>query len=256
MNARLAWLVLCSCLLALPTRADSVQATFARGNKAFAGGDYETAAAEYQKLFDAGLQDPDLAFNLGSAYGSLGRYGQAIRYFERALRLAPGDDDAEKGLAAARAALAEQQAQRTGEAIVDERPPLAEALFSRLRLGTWCWLLLGTSWLASACGILLLRVRGELARLSLGITCTAATGLGLISGLALGSLTGWGRSQGKAIVIVEAAPLRAGADASADMRGELREGTLLRVLSHEGAYLHVQTGPQDGFILASQAGEI
>ena len=37
---------------------------FEKGNKAYLDGDYDTAVSEYRKVLEAGVNHPDLAFNL------------------------------------------------------------------------------------------------------------------------------------------------------------------------------------------------
>ncbi|MFT3921238.1 MAG: tetratricopeptide repeat protein [Myxococcales bacterium] len=237
-------------------RADSLSASFARGNRAYAEGRFRDAISEYERVVGAGVEDPDVSFNLAIAYGSLGQYGQAIRYFERSSRLRPGDAAVEKALSETRTALAERTAQLTGEAIVADRPPLAEALFSRLTTDTLAWTLLLGTWLMSLCGLSLLRVRSEGTRLALGIGAAAASLLLALAGLGLGTRLDWGRSEAKAIVIAPAATLREGPDANAAAKSELAEGTPARILSRDGSYVRVQSGPNEGYLLASEVGEI
>jgi len=236
--------------------ADSLGERFTRGNAAYAKGDYAGAVAEYERVVEAGVDDPDVYFNLANAHGSLGHYGQAIRYFERSLRLRPGDELAEKALAETRTVLGERTAQLTGEAIVAERPPLAEALFSRVTTDALSWGLLVGGWLASLCALALLRVRSEAARLGLGITTGTAALLALVSGFGLGTRMDWGRAEARAIVIAPSAAMRQGPDANAPIMAELPEGTSARVLARDGGYVHVQAGSYEGYLLAREVGEI
>lgn len=64
-------------------------------------GDLPNAIATYQQLLDQEHTAPELLNNLGLAYYQQGELGEAILYFERALRLAPNDEDAHHHLAAA-----------------------------------------------------------------------------------------------------------------------------------------------------------
>ena len=59
-----------------------------------------------------------------------------------------------------------------------------------------------------------------------------------------------------AIVIAPAASMREGPDAGAMPKAELSEGTPARVLSRDGAYVHVRSGTLEGYLLASEVGEI
>lgn len=244
-------------LVSLPyqARADSLAETFSRGNQAFSAGNYETARMEYERLLEAGVSDPDVTFNLASTYGQLGNYGQAIRYFERTLRLRPSDDGAEKALSSARTAVGERTAQRTGEAIVADRPPLSEALFSRATTDTLSCLLLVSVWLTCLCGLALLRLRGEGLRLALGISCAVSCLLSCVAGFGLGTRLDWGRGSTRAIVLSDT-PLREGPDMNSPRKSELTEGASARVLSRYGAYLLIQSGSLEGYVLARDVGEI
>jgi hypothetical protein len=239
------------------TRADSLRDVFARGNAAYARGDYAGAVKEYEALNDAGLDDPDLAFNLASAYGTLGKYGQAIRYFERSLRLSPGDAQARAGLKAARDALGEKQAQQTGEAIVVDRPPLTEAVFSQLSEATLSVLLLVSLWLASGLLIALPYVKLEGARLGIGIASAALFSLSLVSALGVGAKASFGRAGARAVIVGETAAIREGPDERARLLGELVEGESVRVLGREGSFARVlMRGEREAYVRAGDVGEI
>ncbi len=65
----------------------------AKGNQLYQSGNFEKAADTYQKIVDSGFESPTLYFNLGNAYYRLGKNGLAILYYEKAAKLAPGDED-------------------------------------------------------------------------------------------------------------------------------------------------------------------
>jgi len=253
--ARIALVLSC---LGLPTgHADSLRDVFARGNAAYARGDYAAAVREYEALHDAGIDDADLAFDAASAYGSLGQYGQAIRYFERTLRLRPRDGEARAGLRAARDALGEKQAQASGEAIVVDRPPLTEALFSYLSSDTLAVLLLVSIWLGSGLLIALSYVKIEGARLGIGIASAVLFSLAAVSALGVGAKADWGRAGKRAVIVQETAAIREGPDDRARLVGELVEGEPVRVLGREGAFARVLArGEREAYVRASDLGEI
>lgn len=82
-------------LLALPlfSMADDNTALYEQGNAAYAKGRYEQAARDYQKIVDAGYQSVAVYFNLGNAYYRTGNIAASILYYEKAHKLAPGDED-------------------------------------------------------------------------------------------------------------------------------------------------------------------
>ncbi len=243
----------------LPGRAsaETLKEIFARANHASFSGHYDAAIADYHRLLDAGVDDPDVCFDLATAYARQGHYGRAILYFERALRLRPGDDGAEKGLAAAQAALGRRRAEAQGEATVAVRPPLSRALVRPFSESTLAWLVLAFD--AVFFGVLIARrsVRGESTRLGLGIAAPL-TGLLLvlaIFGLAVKS--GFFAQGAPGIVLEEHTMLREGPDSAARTRGEALEGERARILEHEGNWLRVQVGPdRQGWVHQGDVGAI
>ncbi|MBU4304714.1 MAG: tetratricopeptide repeat protein [Candidatus Omnitrophica bacterium] len=76
-----------------PQDASQVRAFFYKANNDFKQGDYESAAAEYEKLIAAGVESGNVYYNLGNAYFKAGHLGKAIVNYERAKRLIPRDSD-------------------------------------------------------------------------------------------------------------------------------------------------------------------
>ncbi len=64
------------------------QAVEAYGQK-----DYELAQKQWQALVDQGFESPDLYYNLANSYFRLEDIGRAILYYEKALLLAPRNED-------------------------------------------------------------------------------------------------------------------------------------------------------------------
>jgi tetratricopeptide (TPR) repeat protein len=253
-------LALLGCLaLAIGTgaRADSLPEIFARGNAAYARGDYAKAIREYETLVEAGVRDAAVSHDLASAYGATGQYGAAIQYFERALREAPGDAAAERGLKLARDLLGERQARERGEALVAERPPLSSALFASFGENTLAAVLLVSSLLWSLLLLALARARGEATRIGLGI----ATGFfvlgALISGFGLWAKLEFGAEGRRAVVRVDRTPVREGPDPAARLAAELNEGESVRILAREGDFAQVRLGRgNEGFVPYRALGEI
>jgi len=65
--------------------------TFERANQLYEAGNYAAAASLYEQLTAKGIANPDLFFNLGSAYAQTGRNEQAAEAYARAAQLAPRD---------------------------------------------------------------------------------------------------------------------------------------------------------------------
>ena len=87
---------------ALPAQ-DSARADFEFAAKKYSEGSYDEAIDGFQKLVNEGYESPDLYSNLGSAYYKNGKIGKAVLFFERSIRLDPGNEDLQHNLMVARA---------------------------------------------------------------------------------------------------------------------------------------------------------
>ena len=66
---------------------------FEDGNAAYAEGNYGQALTFYNSIVDAGMESADLYYNMGNTYYKMKDYPHAILYYEKALKLNPGDED-------------------------------------------------------------------------------------------------------------------------------------------------------------------
>lgn len=99
-------------------------------NQLYEAGQFDEAAAVYQSLVDAGLEDGALFFNLGNAYFKQEDWGQAILNYRRAQRLMPRDPDIRANLALVRLQT------------IDQIDTQGEGLLSRLAKLVQQWLTL------------------------------------------------------------------------------------------------------------------
>lgn len=72
-------------------------------NTAYINGDYHGAAESYEAILARGLSSVKLYYNLANSYFKEDRLGQAILFYHRALRMAPGNDDIRYNLQVAEA---------------------------------------------------------------------------------------------------------------------------------------------------------
>ncbi len=72
-----------------------------QGNEFYQQKKYEKAIETYREIIKMGYQGVPLYYNLGNAYYREGKLGYAILYYEKAHRLAPGDNDVNHNLAIA-----------------------------------------------------------------------------------------------------------------------------------------------------------
>lgn len=73
------------------------------GNRAYIDGDYRKAIECYTSIIDRNRYSMKLYYNLANAYFKVGETGRAILYYNRALKLAPSNDDVRYNLAIAEA---------------------------------------------------------------------------------------------------------------------------------------------------------
>ena len=73
------------------------------GNKAYIEGNYDKAIEEYHAILEGGEYSMKLYYNLANAYFKFGAIGKSILYYNKALRIAPSQEDIRHNLAIAEA---------------------------------------------------------------------------------------------------------------------------------------------------------
>jgi tetratricopeptide (TPR) repeat protein len=74
-----------------------------QANTEYSSGYYDHALELYLSVVEAGFVSAELYYNLGNTYFKLNRIPESILYYERALKLAPGDENTQFNLELARA---------------------------------------------------------------------------------------------------------------------------------------------------------
>src|SRR5688500_2890584 len=84
-----------SCVLCLVSSvySQSPAETYKSANALYKAGNFEQAAASYEKILMQGYRKHEVYYNLGNCYYKLNNTGKAILNFERAQKLAPDDED-------------------------------------------------------------------------------------------------------------------------------------------------------------------
>ncbi|MCG8557080.1 MAG: SH3 domain-containing protein [Proteobacteria bacterium] len=240
-----------------PARAQSLQSLFAGANQAYFRGDHKTALARYERLIAAGVRDADVYFNLATIHAKAGSYGRAILFFERSMRLGPGDEQAERGLAASHAALGRRRAESAGEATVRTRPSMGTAMVRPVSENSLALsvLVLEVAFFAvlAALGI----TRRETPRVALGVAAPLLGLCLLVSALGLATKAdAW--SQGRrAVVLREQAEVREGPDPRAQARARVPEGRYVRVVERDNGFVRVRMpGEIEGWMKRGDVGDI
>ncbi len=84
------WILLC--VLPLTLGAQTPESLFEQANRAYSDGNYEQALALYRQIENQGMVSGELYYNMGNTCYRLNQLGPARLYYERALRLMPGDE--------------------------------------------------------------------------------------------------------------------------------------------------------------------
>ncbi len=71
---------------------------FQRGSSLYNQEKYQEAIDAYTSVLDAGKESASLYYNLGNAHYKLSNIGPSVYYYEKALELAPSDDDIKNNL--------------------------------------------------------------------------------------------------------------------------------------------------------------
>ena len=81
---------------------------YVQGNAAYNEGDYEQSLAFYGQIVESGKESADLYYNMGNTYYKMKQYPMAILYYEKALKLNPGDEDIRTNLEIANLAVVDK----------------------------------------------------------------------------------------------------------------------------------------------------
>lgn len=197
-----------------------------QANNAYMNGDFTTAAALYEEIMSEGLSSAKLYYNLANTYFRTGENTKAILFYNRALLLAPNDDDIRHNLAIAESLTKDS---------IDEVPEFFIKGWSRSirnSLDERTWAILSILFFAAA--------------LALGVTFLLAQRTGVrkggFYGMAVSAILfimtlSFAASQRsaeinrrQAIVMSTAAPVKSSPDRSATDLFVLHEGTKVRII--------------------------
>lgn len=214
--------LICLCFGAVWAQSE-VQQAFEDGNKHYQQEAYEEALQSWERITEQGYESAALYYNMGNASFKLGLEGRAILYYEKALKLKPGDEETQQNL--------ELVKQKT----VDRFETLPQPLFTsawRALLGA----LTPSGWGWAAVFFLLFFAAGTLlyylsARQRLGFIIGAA---GLILGLCSTTLSfaanSYNQNHQIAIVMPASSYVKNGPSADAEDSFILHEGARITVL--------------------------
>ncbi len=246
------------CLL-VSSRAEAasgldIKATFAQANKDYLEGRYGQAVEGYRKLKEAGVEHPDLYYNLANAYYRFGQKGWAVLYFEKTLDLDPADEAARSNLSLVQKELVDRVVMPDSASVGE--PPWHDFI-RRLSPGWLTGLFFFFYCLVFA--ILIARRSIRLAPLHpllfwLNVPILSLT---VILGGMLGSRLYVQKQVHHAVVIAPTVKLLEGPQPTAKVLMEIHEGLKVRLLSEASDYHRVRlANGVEGFVPLSHIGEI
>ena len=262
MTRRLRWLFLALSAMLLASsgslsaqqsgewRAESL---FKQGNEAYSKGDFNAAEKAYRDIVGLGIQNWRVYYNLGNACFRKDQIGDAILFYEKALRLEPQDADARENLRFA--------SLRIRDRIPPDGTPFLIALLSRgvnwlnLEQVTRIFLVLYLVAMATLAAWITLR------RTRWSVLVGALAGVLLLSALTAG---GWMALQAQsrnatdeAIVLSEKLEVYSGPGSDNTLLASVHEGTKVRIHARRNQWAQVTLPDgRSGWLLGEALGVI
>lgn len=225
-----------------------VDVLWERGNRLYSAGDYNGAVATYDSIVQAGWESAPLYYNLAGAYFKAGKSGRAILNYNRAARLAPGNDDVAYNLAYAES-FVKDKIDAVPQFAVSRWVVFAGNLMSADAWGVVSLVLLGVAMVALL--FYLLSIRRSLRKA--GFIVTIVSSLMMVISVLLGAKARQEIvTQSEAIVLSSAAVVKASPERTSKDLFILHEGTKVEVLDEFGEWTEVRIADgNEGWIRTS-----
>ncbi len=216
--------------------ADASEDLFKKANDHYMKEEFSTAIDIYEDLTEQGYQSAELYYNLGNAYFKSNLIPSAILNFERAKRLAPGDEDINFNLKIA-------NLQTVDKIEVMPAPFFAEwwhGIRSVFSSGMWAGISILAFWLAAAAFIAFLYIRSPGTK---KISFTAASALVMITLVCfVFAMQSYDEETNRkeAIVFSESSYVKTSPDEDSTDLVILHEGTKLEVMDELGEWRKIR----------------
>ena len=238
--------------------ADTLEALFQRSTQAAADGRYEDALNGYARLIQSGVDDVDVYVNIATVYAKRGDLPHAILYFEKALKVTPGDKAAAEDLQHVEEQIAGQRAGSEGQATLQRDLSIFSSLTRGFSQDTFARTLLVSNVLLFLLLTLWIVRRPKRSARSVAIAAIALSGVALVLSGTGFAIKGGAFSDGiPAVILSDRLQLREGPGPEAQLRSEGRGGERGEVLRKSEGYvlLRLYDGRQ-GWAETQNVGEI
>lgn len=201
------------------------EALWAAANAAYNAGEWDKALTNYNIIAEKELESAPLYYNMANAYFKKGDIAHAILYYNRALRLAPADEDIRHNL---------EYAEQSTRDIIEEIPEFFLTSWMRTVRNTMsgnAWTLLSLALLAMTfvAGIIYLLAQ-RLHLRKLGFYVMAACGILFIASTSFAISSRSEMVSGKeAVVMSSSVSIKSSPDRAATELFVLHEGTTVKV---------------------------
>jgi hypothetical protein len=216
---------------------------FARANQAYNRGEYADAVQGYRAILAQQGYSVPVLFNLGNAWWRLNQPGRAVLNYERALRLAPGDEAIANNL---------RRVQQQAALPATQSAPLSRKL-GLVSLDALAWIGVAAS-LTLCTTILIMRSRRPKALPVIRSTAVVSAIVLVATGVIL--ICSWPDID-RAVVLADATPVHIAPALAADVSFRLKPGTLVDEGSRYEGYVMVHTDDgRSGWVSAQQVARI
>ncbi len=223
--------------IASPARAESGGPSFDEANRAYSGGHYADAVADFENLARSYGWSAPLLYDLANAYAQEGNVGLAVLNYERAQVLAPRDPDIVANLAYVRA--------KAG--LPAPMKPWYQRLARTSSLTTWTLFAVSGFWLA--CVAFLAGRKWRVRRLVHAGVLAALIGVSTFAAAVV-----LDRDLDHAVVVErKTTPIRVSPFDTAASEVALSEGEEVSIIGHHGNFVRVRDGQGRGGWVQSAA---
>jgi tetratricopeptide (TPR) repeat protein len=232
-------LLLTGFLMMHSVSASEHETLFERANQYYASAEYDSAFYLYEGLVLEQIEDAALYFNFANTQFQLGRYAEAVAWYERTLRLSPKDEAAAQNLSAAK--------QQLGIVLNEDGGLLKKFRAS----GLPPWFAIGFFWVAVFVGLIGLFWANRSNRMKWFSAASAALVIAML--MAWQTYLGYIESKAgqQAIAIEEAAVYAHPAKVSEEVY-EVSPGQKVAILKQDQHWYYVQITPKrKGWVHAS-----